>query len=93
MCGFMDFVMNEGKRKWEAKGEKKGRREGKEEGRREGKEEGRIEGKLEAWAETYANMKTQFDDLRIRSLLGITASQFDQVKNFYKKRFIQQEIV
>ena len=85
MCGFMDFVMNEGKRKWEAKGEKKGRREGKEEGRREGK--------LEAWAETYANMKTQFDDVRIRSLLGITASQFDQVKNFCKKRFIQQEIV
>ncbi len=85
MCGFMDFVMNEGKRKWEAKGEKKGRREGKEEGRREGK--------LEAWAETYANMKTQFDDVRIRSLLGITVSQFNQMKNLYNKRIMQQGTV
>ena len=97
MCGFTEFVMNEGKRKWKAEGKKEGkeegRREGKEIGRKEGKEIGRKEGKLEAWLETYANMKTQFDDVLIRSFLGITASQFNQVKNLYKERFIQQGTV
>ena len=28
MCGFTDFVMNEGKRKWIAKGRKEGKAEG-----------------------------------------------------------------
>ena len=78
MCGFTDFVMNEGKRKWIAKG------------RKEGKAEGKAEGKLEAWTDSYAIMKSQFDDMRIRSLLGINASQFNQVKNLYQKRFMEQ---